>query len=315
MRTFELAICSALVVLASCSTDTGTAEAPIEPVDQAASECPEYEGFPVVWEPRYSLTDGRIVFEGREEDPDWGWQFEDSQFMLMSAYWALTPNAMYSFDPSARGCVDPGDRWVAVALHPSAETIARTGLAVGDPTQFDRTLWDRVIAHPWRFDRWGPLGAADQDPHYRGVVLFGDQIATTSAVCDTRPNVIQIIGDAVAPFEWPVSEQTMVCVPPRGVAPLAPDEPGTPGLPAALPIGGVYSLDGEELVITRGEYEYRYIPITVDEYVADFDRDAFSPISDPLRVLEQYELDTFDELDNPASVPTQTTLGSSDGDL
>ena len=297
------------ILLVNCGSDSVTNSGASGRVGQELGECVEYDGFPVVWDRHHSLADERIVFEGHEEDPDWSWPLDESQFLLMSAYWALTPNPMYDFDPSARHCVDPGDRWVALARHPSAEMDGRwAGLPVGDPTQFDPSMWEQVIAHPWRFDRWGPFGAADQQPHYRGVVLFGDQIATTSAACDTRPNVIQIVGDAIAPIEWPVSEQTMVCVPPPGIEPLSPDEPGTPGLPASLPIGGVYSLEGEELVITFRGYEYRYIPISVDEYVTDFDREAFFPISDPLNELKQYKLDTFDELDNPIFVPTQTTL-------
>jgi hypothetical protein len=268
------------------------------------SECPEYGGFPVVWPRRHELVDGTLYYPDRQTAED-SWPLGQSSFQVTSTYWALTPNHIYDVAPAARRCVGPDDRWMAVANAPDADQgcCGRWDIPFGNPAEFDEALWDQIIAHPWQLDRFGPPGSADQVPLYRGVVRFTDQLAVTSSICDTRPNVVLFRGEALAPLEWPVNEQTMVCVPPPGVDPLPPEESEV----WHLPIGGVPSIDDGELVITLDGVEYRYLPISEDEFVRAFEREAFFPIEDPLTVLEDTEAESFDELDKPPTQMETTT--------
>lgn len=134
-------------------------------------------------------------------------------------------------------------------------------------------------------------GGPFEEPSFQGAVLFGDEIATTSAACDTRANVVRFVGDVLWPQEWPVGTQTEVCVPPPGHEPR-PDAPGTFW---SLPIIGVPRLEGDALVFTREDVEYWYEPITEAEYVSHFERDSFMDV-DPLGELDRRRASSWDDL-------------------
>ena len=298
------ALLGVLLIACGASGEQGTVTTPqaSSSTTDVASECPEYGGFPVVWPGGSELVDGTFYYPDRQTAEE-SWPIGESSFRVASAYWARTPNYIYDVAPSARRCVGADDRWMAVATVPEADQgcCGRWDIPFGIPAQFDEVLWDQIIAHPWQLDRFGPPGSADQVPLHRGVVRFTDQLAVTSSICDTRPNVVLFRGGALVPLEWP-PDQTMVCRPPPGVDTLPPEESEV----WHLPIGGVPSIDDGELVITHEGVEYRYVRISEAEFVGAFERDAFFPIEDPLTLLEDNEAQSFEELDNP-STPQKTT--------
>ncbi len=273
----------------------------------AGDQCPTFDGLPVVWWARDELIGDRIV-NSRLADTGAGTEVTSGPKSIVSSYWAKTPNAMVHLHPDARACVPTEHRWVvevtAADLYgerwPDAEPST---LSLAPPAE----LWDRVTLHPWRLAGFGPIGAATTEPDYGGVVLFSDQIATLTSVCDERSYVLRFRGDVVFADEWPPSEQTMVCSPPPGIE--APDNP------ESLPIAGRYSMDGDTLVVTNGDVEYRYERIANDEFVAEFDRETFWHIPDPLADLRAWEAESFAELDNPTTpvAVTTTSVGGGDG--
>lgn len=285
-----------LVLLVSCGTGTSSSVPAEEPttVDEG---CADYAGFPVVWGDGYRFVDGLIHPPGTvEREP---WPVDQSSFQVVSSYWALTPNYMgIDLDPSSRDCISEGDRWMVLAYSPDAE-LGWADVPYGDPAEFDTSEWDRIVAHPWQLDRFGPPGSADQDPFYRGVVRFTDQLAVTASACDTLPNPMFIRGDGLAPSQWP-GDQPMVCVTPPGV-----DPPPDGGLDP-LPIVGVPELRDGQLVITHQGTEYWYVPTTEEEFVAAFDRESGFEIDDPLLVPQDYEAESFDEIDNPVQTTHST---------
>ena len=207
---------------------------------------------------------------------------------------------MLPTDRSARPCVDADDEWVFYADFPLEEMQP-------PKDQFDLDLWERVKQHPWRCTAYGPEAQVDQLPEYKGVVRFTDKLAITSAHCGTRANIVQFWGRVFDPVEWPQETGTMVCEPPPGYEPL-PDEPDALAF-WTLPIRGELSLDGEHLVITHEGREYRYEPITLDEFVVEFDRKSFVEV-DPLHELEKREASNWEEIDfpnQPTGVTTTTT--------
>jgi hypothetical protein len=130
----------------------------------------------------------------RALDPD-GLGLGESEIRLVSAYWALTPNFVHRISPPKPGCVTDGDRWVAAA-YPAYGFLVHVSDEDGDLSLFDQDTWDRMIAHPWRLITFGPVGVEGDPPPYPGVVKFTDQLAMTSAWCDTRANLVFITGPA-----------------------------------------------------------------------------------------------------------------------
>lgn len=265
---------------------------------QESRHCASYAGYPVVWHRGFEL-EGE-TFRSRSRQDETSWPVDESAFELASAYWALEPSYLYSFiGPDSRGCVGRDDRWVVIA-QPPISPEGRWRVPFSDPSGFDEAEWDQIIAHPWRLDRFGPPGAANQEPSHQGVVKFTDQLAVTSSTCDTRPNVVLFRGDALAPMEFPQGEATMVCTPPPGVEPAEGEQ-------MYLPIGGTPTIEDGELVVEHQGVKYRYVPITEAEYVAGFQRNSFFHIDDPLAVLKDWEAESFDEFDNPSTSNTTGT--------
>jgi hypothetical protein len=222
----------------------------------------------------------------RALDPD-GFGLDEVEIRLISAYWALSPNLIHRISPPAPGCVTPDDRWVAVA-YPGYDFLVQVSDQDGDLSLFDQDTWDRLIAHPWRLISFGPAGVEGEPPPYPGVVKFTDQVAMTSAWCDTRANLIIVTGPGINIMEHPVAEQTMVCEPPEGVN---PPEPGA-DLPITtkLPIVGVPRIEGNQLIIAMDGVEYVYEAVDEAAYLAAFDRPSFTEVDpDPMDELERWE--------------------------
>jgi hypothetical protein len=59
------------------------------------------------------------------------------------------------------------------------------------------------------------------------------------------------------------------------------------------------ALDGDDLVITNDGVEYRWIAISDEEFAADFERNSFYPVKDPLHPLDEWVLDSFATFDTP----------------
>jgi hypothetical protein len=279
------------LIVAGCSpteshdpTDATSAAAGALASDEA-SPCSRRGGMPVVWASYLTRVGDRIVPDvGRA-----GWPIDDSTFVVMSSYWALTRNDLFQIDAAASNCVDPHDRWVVVAEAPGTASGNSRWPYPDDPepSPVDATLWDRVTANPWRLDAIGPPGEPGEQPYYAGVAQFSDQTVVTSAACDTRINFVRFIGDALVPIEWPESSMTMICVPPPGIDPL-PEERSAEWY---LSIGGILQFDGNALVITYNGVEYRYVAISDDEFAAEFNRSSFTTVKDPLRPLGAHLLD------------------------
>lgn len=287
-----------ILVLAACSTTSAPGTSSTDQSSVVDVACPEYAGFPVVWRTDFRFEDGVMHAPASSEDEPW--PLDQSSFEVVSAYWALTPNYMfYDLDPAARSCVSQEDRWMAIAHIPDLG-LGGSNLPFGDPSDFDTNEWDLIIAHPWQLDRFGLPGSTEK-PHYPGVVLFTDQLAVTASACDTRPNIVFIRGDALAPLQWPTDLQTMSCVTPPGVEPPANDRIDQ------LPIIGTPEFRDSQLVLSHDGIEYWYVAITEEEFRAAFDRNAFFEIEDPMSVLEDWEAESFDIIDNPPATTTRTT--------
>lgn len=285
-------LCFACLLLVSCSVNS----APTTPDSSEATaqtNCATLAGYPVVWAKNWDpITSSDLEdLEGN---------FEHAQLSLVSAYWARTPNHIYDIAPESRACVVSEDRWMLVSGGAGPAT-SRWNIPFNNPAEFNPELWDQIAAHPWQLVRQGPIGAADQPPHYKGIVNFSDELAVTQSACDTRPNVVMFRGDALTPMEWPISEQTMVCASPPGVEPLPETEAWY------LPIGGVPSIEGDELVITHAGLEYRYVAISEEKFLRTWQADGFFPIRDPLTILDETEANSFEEIDRGEVQVTNTT--------
>ena len=282
----------ACLLMVSCSANTApTTPDSSEPTTQ--TNCATLAGYPVVWAKNWDPITASDL-EDLEE------VLQQAQLSLVSAYWARTPNHIYDIAPESRACVGSEDRWMLVSGGAGPAT-SRWKIPFDSPREFDPELWGQIAAHPWQLVRQGPIGTADQAPHYKGIVTFTDELAVTQSACDTRSNVVMFRGDALTPMEWPISEQTMVCASPPGAEPLPETEAWY------LPIGGVPSIEGDELVITHAGLEYRYAAISKEEFLRSWQEDGFFPIRNPLTILDETEANSFGEIDRGEVQVTDTT--------
>lgn len=295
----------AVVFAGGCGGLTLDADGNDSPSDLArqsqAEECLRRDGLPIVWAEYDKRVGPRLMGDRATVDTD-GWLIAESIFFVMSSYWAQEPNWLFVIDAAARHCVGPGDAWMLVADPPDIDWAgAWTSPHETKPVVPDSVLWRAVTAHPWRWDSIVAPDGSVTAPTYSGVVRFSDQIAVTSSACDTRIYLVGFVGGVLVPQQW--GDSTMVCVPPPGIEPL----PGIVGSYWHLPLEGQLTLDGDVLVITDQRAAYRYVAITDEEFNADFDRESFFQIDDPLNVLTDFELDSFEPLDSPPPDTTTTT--------
>lgn len=253
---------------------------------EGAEQCSRRYDMPIVWPAGIERIDDHL------DD----WPIEESTFVVMSSYWALTATPMMVIAADARPCVGPNDQWMLVAEPPGiAHEDPRWPVADDfEPVPVDTMIWDRVTAQPWRLVAQGPVGEPGEAPYHSGVAKFTNQTVVTSAACDTRTYLVRWVGETLVPGKWPASFSTEICVPPPGVERL-PSERASEWY---LPIGGTLAFDGDTLVITYDGIEYRYTAITDEEFAADFNRDSFTTVEDPLNPIDAHLGDSFDIYDN-----------------
>ncbi len=240
-----------------------------------SADCPRVAGYSVVWSPGFGF-DGSSFQSLRGTEVRW--LLLDSAFQLVSAVWVRTDRPYFGLSEESRACVDQSARWVLEAAPPPGYQ-GRQYVEYQSPDLFDESTWDLMTAHPWRLTGYGQVGVEELNTAgYLGVIRISDETVMVRGPCGSDAKITKIRGFDLAP-RGGLYDGVLVCEPPHGYE--EPDESAQ----WSILTSGTPTVGENTLTITHDGVQYRYEPITEEEFLAEYSQGDLPVFKDPLGQL------------------------------